>query len=157
MTHDIEKLFPDGFDTWIQIVYVYEKTKRLLSLRLKGLGLSSPQHELLANLRREDGLTQQELARRMMSSKGNVTGLINRLSDRGLVERIACEEDARSNRIRLTSEGRKISEESLIIQAEIIREMLGTITREEEESLYDMMRRFQGKVAEMKDGKKEAA
>ena len=47
-----------------------------------------PRFDLLAQLERvEDGLLLGELSRRMMVSNGNVTGLVERLVESGLIER----------------------------------------------------------------------
>lgn len=151
MNHLHDKVhFPPGFDTWIQIVYAYEKTGRLYNEWIKPLGLSVPQHELMANLFRDDGLTQQELARRMMVSKGNVTGLINRLSALGFVERKQCEVDARSNQIFLTEEGRKVESEALKLQAKLITQVMSIISEDEQHNLNEIMKRVQTKVEELK-------
>jgi hypothetical protein len=48
-----------------------------------------PRFDLLAQLERApDGMTLGELSRRMMVSNGNITGLVERLAEQGLLERV---------------------------------------------------------------------
>jgi DNA-binding MarR family transcriptional regulator len=69
--------------------------------------LTLPQFDVLAQLqRRAGGMTAGELTRELLVSAGNVTGIVQRLEDRGLVERLRVPEDRRAVRIRLTARGR---------------------------------------------------
>ena len=52
-------------------------------------GMTLPQFDVLATLWHGEGITQQELASRLLVTKGNVVGLIDRLCTAGLVERRA--------------------------------------------------------------------
>jgi len=71
-------------------------------------GVSLSRFDVLAALdRAENGLTMGELSAGLLVSNGNVTGLISRLVDDGLVVREASVEDRRSFRVQLTGPGRK--------------------------------------------------
>ena len=65
-----------------------------------------PRFDLLAQLdRAPEGLTMGALSRRLMVSNGNVTGLINRLVEEGLVARRAAKGDRRTQLVKLTAAG----------------------------------------------------
>ena len=51
-------------------------------------------------------MTLGELSRRMMVSNGNITGLVERLAEQGLVERLPHPTDRRAAFVRLTALGR---------------------------------------------------
>lgn len=53
----------------------------------------------------EEGLSQTDLGRELLTHRSNVTGLVDRLEDRGLVRRVAAKEDRRAWRVQLTREG----------------------------------------------------
>ena len=53
---------------------------------LKALGLSIPQFDLLSTLTEREGMSQQELAEQLYVTKGNVSGLLDRIVEAGLVE-----------------------------------------------------------------------
>jgi DNA-binding MarR family transcriptional regulator len=70
-------------------------------------GVTLPRFDLMAQLEKApDGLTLGQLSRRMMVSNGNVTGLVERLSRDGLLERRTNAADGRSVLVALTKEGR---------------------------------------------------
>lgn len=65
-----------------------------------------PRFDVLAALyRRPDGLKMSELSRMLMVSSGNVTGIVHRLLDDGLIERDGVEGDRRAVRVRLSPQG----------------------------------------------------
>lgn len=74
-------------------------------------GLSDGEFDILAALRRSGDpgdLTPGELAARTMVTSGAVTKRVDRLEDRGLLQRQVCVEDARSRRVALTETGREL-------------------------------------------------
>ena len=76
--------------------------------------LSPSQFNILNLLRdRDDGLSQIELSRELITHRSNVTGLIDRLEKRGLVERRDSDTDRRAYRIQLTKVGRSLLAEIL--------------------------------------------
>jgi DNA-binding MarR family transcriptional regulator len=69
-------------------------------------GVTLPQFDLMAQLEREPGgLRMSDLSERMMVTNGNITGLVARLADEGLVRRDAAPDDGRSAVVRLTARG----------------------------------------------------
>jgi DNA-binding MarR family transcriptional regulator len=72
--------------------------------------LSITQLRLLAILRdREPAML--DLARHLKLGKSSVTGLIDRAERRGLVERTTAPHDGRAIHVRLTAEGRRLTEQ----------------------------------------------
>ena len=71
-------------------------------------GVTLPRFDLMAQLYREPkGLRLTELSKRMMVSNGNVTGLVERLVQEGLVLRETDPDDRRAFVVRLTRSGMK--------------------------------------------------
>ena len=66
-----------------------------------------PQFDILATLRFSEGVTQQELAERLLVTKGNVCGVLDRLERLNWVQRRSDPEDRRTNRLYLTPTGKK--------------------------------------------------
>lgn len=56
----------------------------------------------------EEGIGVGELARFLMVSRQNITGVVTRLEDQGHIERLRDSSDGRSRRIRLTEQGREL-------------------------------------------------
>src|ERR1700709_1477556 len=74
--------------------------------RLREIGLSVPQCDVLTTLTEEEGISQQALAKRLYVTKGNISGLLDRLESAGLVERRSTAADRRQYEIHLTDAGR---------------------------------------------------
>ena len=65
-----------------------------------------PRFDVMAALARHpDGLRMSELSSYLRVSNGNVTGIVDRLTEEGLVLRVAVDGDRRAQRARLTPEG----------------------------------------------------
>jgi DNA-binding MarR family transcriptional regulator len=76
--------------------------------------LTLPQFDVLAQLyRRRPGMTPGELTRELLVTAGNVTGIVDRLARRRLVERRPVPEDRRAVRVRLTSRGHRVMEQAI--------------------------------------------
>ena len=70
------------------------------------LGMNVSQVDVLATLARsEAGLNCSEIAEATLITKGGITGILDRLEARGLVQRIPSRDDRRSIRIQLTDKG----------------------------------------------------
>jgi DNA-binding MarR family transcriptional regulator len=67
--------------------------------------LSTAQFDVIAQLGRSVGITQQELANRLLVTKGNVSQLLGKMEERGLIAR--CPE-GRANVLSLTAEGQRL-------------------------------------------------
>ena len=76
--------------------------------------LSTSQFNILNLLHgNEVGLTQIELSRLLIMHRSNVTGLVDRLEERGLLQRKEHPDDRRVYRIVLTGKGAKLVDEIL--------------------------------------------
>ena len=70
--------------------------------------ITLPRFDLLAQLdRAPNGMTLGELSQRMMVSNGNITGLVDRLAEQGLIRRRPLPHDRRVQIVSLTAEGQK--------------------------------------------------
>lgn len=118
---------PRGYEAWVAIVRNYQKCLRVMSVAMEPIGLSVAQHEILLAVGLRPGLTQQELAERLLVVKSNVSGLMQRLEGQGLVERTPHPDDARSKCIRLTEQGRRRLERSFAAQSRVVEAMMGTL------------------------------
>src|SRR4051812_28378741 len=93
--------------TWVQLVRTFLRVHRRLVSALAAHDVTMPQFDVLATLRFSEGVTQQELAERLLVTKGNVCGVLDRLEKLRRVERRPDPTDRRANRLYLTPEGRR--------------------------------------------------
>ncbi len=71
----------------------------------KQLGLTSPQFDIIATLGNTPGMSCKQLGEKTLMTKGTLTGVLDRLQARGLIDRIGHEKDGRSVVVKLTTDG----------------------------------------------------
>ncbi len=127
--------------SWLSVVRAYNLCDAVLTERLAALGLKLGEHEVLANLHREPGITQQQLAQRCFSAKSGVSMLVTRMEDERLLRREADPVDARVRRLSLTARGEALAAKALAIQAEVVQGMVAGSSEEELVSILEAMQR----------------
>src|SRR5271166_280381 len=115
---------------WFRLVRLNTRSRLAVANRLRAFDLSVPQCDVLTTLTENEGLSQQELAARLYVTKGNISGLIDRLVASGLVERRALEGDRRSHAIFLTSAGHEMARRGIEAQKAFVADTLGCIAPE---------------------------
>ena len=103
----------EGLRLWLRIVSCTQMVEQEIRTILREkFDMTLPRFELLSALDRvADGLTMGELSRWLMVSKGNVTGIAERLSEDGFIVREPTPTDRRSFVVTLTEKGRKAYKE----------------------------------------------
>jgi DNA-binding MarR family transcriptional regulator len=119
---------PETVHAWLAVVRAYNQCDALLARRLAPLGVRTAEHEILANLRRGGGLTQQDLAQRCFTAKSHISALITQLEERGWVRREADPADARAKRLYLQPEGLRMAALTAEVQAQLVTEMAAPLS-----------------------------
>ena len=81
--------------------------QRGLLERLKNTGLTIGQPKVLDYLKDHDGSSQKEIARNCFLEAGSLTSILNRMEEKGLIERRMLNGNRRTFHIYLTKEGWK--------------------------------------------------
>jgi MarR family transcriptional regulator, organic hydroperoxide resistance regulator len=130
------------FRNWIAVAKAHQLVERAMGAALAPLGLKLPHYDILANVFRYPGLTQQVLADKLLVGRSNMSMLLPELERRGLVLRTADQADRRIRRLRLTPEGEALTVRALAAHAGVIEHMMKALSAEECEALGDKMRRI---------------
>ena len=120
---------------WFRLIRLEARMQAAVGERLREIGVSMPQCDVLTTLTEQEGVSQQELAKRLYVTKGNISGLIDRLAEAGLVERRSTAADRRQHAIHLTGAGRRMAEKALAVQHRWIASTLGRMTDADLEAL----------------------
>jgi MarR family transcriptional regulator, organic hydroperoxide resistance regulator len=112
---------------YFRFIRLHQRVFGEMGQTLKPTGLSIPQFDVLSTLTEQEGLSQSDLAARLYVTKGNVSGLIDRLVEAGLVERRSAAGDRRSNAVFLTDAGRKAADEGIRLQKAFVADTLGKL------------------------------
>ena len=76
--------------------------------RLAGSDLTAPQAKVIFCLGNTDGMTCSEITDQTLITKGTLTGVIDRLEEKGLVQRWGDSDDGRRIIVDLTKEGQRV-------------------------------------------------
>jgi DNA-binding MarR family transcriptional regulator len=125
--------------SWLSVVRAYNECDALMARRFAALGVRTAEHEILANLRRDPGLTQQALAARCFTAKSSLSGVITDLEQRGWVRREVDPSDARAKRLTLTAEGSRMAERTARAQAEVVALMTAGYAQADLEQVRSVM------------------
>jgi DNA-binding MarR family transcriptional regulator len=112
---------------WFRFLRLESRLQVAVAERLREIGLSVPQCDVLTTLTEAEGISQQELAKRLYVTKGNISGLLDRLESAGLVERRSTAADRRQYAIYLTAPGRRAAEKAIAVQHALIAATLGKL------------------------------
>ena len=110
---------------WFRLLRLETRIRLALAARLKTIGLSVPQCDVLTTLTEREGVSQQDLAESLYVTKGNISGLIDRLVEAGHVERRAIAHDKRSHAIFLTDQGRATAQAGFALQEAFVHATFG--------------------------------
>lgn len=124
---------------WLRLARVYQKVDRGSAEHLRKWDLSVAQFDVIAQVGSAEGLVQQELADRLLVTKGNISQLLDRLERRGLICR--CQE-GRTQRLSLSAAGRALYELVVPEQERYIASQLSTLSPEEQRLLHDLLQKL---------------
>ncbi len=131
----------DELRLWLRLFACKEVIESEVRRRLRErFNVTLPRFDLMAQLdRTPKGMTLGELSQRMMVSNGNVTGLVDRLVEQGLIDRQPSRTDRRAQIVRLTQEGRRFFRAMARENADWIGEMFAELSQPEIESLLRLL------------------
>jgi DNA-binding MarR family transcriptional regulator len=124
---------------WLRLARVFQKVDRTSVEHLRQWDLSVAQFDVLAQVGSAEGQTQQEVADRLLVTKGNICQLLDRLERNGLIVR---RQEGRANRLFLTPKGRQLYERVVPAQEALIAESLSPLTVDEQRQLLALLRKL---------------
>lgn len=97
------------------------------SERLLRLGVSMSQLHVMSMLERHGDMSMSRLAEMIDVSLSNATGLVDRMAERGFVDRVRVEDDRRVVLVRISDAGRQVLDEIEVLRGESLRTVLDRI------------------------------
>jgi MarR family transcriptional regulator, organic hydroperoxide resistance regulator len=129
-------------NTWLRLVRGYQTGSSLLAKALEPFEITLAQYDVLVALGSGDGISQQALAERLVISKANLSGILNRLEERELIARGSDENDARAKLVHLTTNGQAITKRALVRTRALINATFGQLPEDDLETLNAIMSRL---------------
>jgi DNA-binding MarR family transcriptional regulator len=91
-----------------ELVRCFQAFETVSVAHIRTLGLTAPQFDIIVTLGNTEGMRFKELGEKTLCTKGTLTGIVDRLADKGLVKRVASPTDGRSQIVKLTAAGEKL-------------------------------------------------
>ncbi|MEE2996098.1 MAG: MarR family transcriptional regulator [Pseudomonadota bacterium] len=140
----------DGMElrVWLRLLTCNNLLDTEVRTRLKQTADTTlPRFDILAQLERHEGpMSMGELSKRLMVSNGNVTGLVDRLANEGLVDRRPAPEDRRVQMVSLTEKGGDSFSEMAENHRVWVRDMMADMSADEINILYDLLARLKQSI-----------
>lgn len=128
----------------IRLMRIGDRLWRDSDERFTQWGLTDNHYNVLRILNGAGGpLSQAEIGRRMLSSRANITKLIDLLEERRFVKRHACG-DRRVNLIGLTEAGARFLAETLPDILGYAEEVMRPLTKQEQKTLIELLDKLKG-------------
>ena len=131
------------FRNWIALVRAEKAVVRELTRALAPLDLKIGQLDVLMNIYRHPGMSQHEVARRLLVGRSNITMLLPQLEAQGLIRREGDAKDKRVMRLYLTPQGEARLKEALTVYTELIDRVMAQSTPAQCDAMGEQMRRIE--------------
>lgn len=137
----------EGMRTWLRLISCAEMVEQEIRGMLREqFDTTLPRFEFLAALDRvPDGITMGELSLWLNVTKGNITGIAERLSEDGFIKREPTPSDRRSFCVTMTQKGRKAYKRMEAKYQELVEQIFSDLSLEESDILM-------GLIAKIKEG-----
>ena len=127
-------------EAWALMHELFHASRRRFLAVASEFELSPPQVRALGVLDPDQPVPMSELAEALHCDNSNVTGIVDRLEDRGLVERRSASHDRRVKMLAVTPRGAEVRER-LAERLEQAPTPLANLSPEDQRTLRDIMRR----------------
>ncbi|MDT8860672.1 MarR family transcriptional regulator [Alkalihalobacillus sp. MEB130] len=131
-----------GLLLWFRLARFYNHSNRLSNQHLKKWGLTIAQFDLLAQVGAHQPISQQELAEKLLVSKGNITQMLAKMEKLDLIER---KQEWRIKRISLTATGQQLFEEVLPVQEAFQAAQFQNLNQQEKKLFLSILKKLEDK------------
>ncbi|MEM8857228.1 MAG: MarR family transcriptional regulator [Chloroflexota bacterium] len=121
---------------WIRLIRVVQKITRNAQGALDEAGLTGPQFDMLVHIQATPRVSQKELAQRLKVTKGNISQLIEKLEQKGLLVK---HREWRNSHLTLTHAGEKLVERLLPEHDAFIESQFADLTSDEKQQMLAIL------------------
>lgn len=129
---------PDNM-TYYAVMAAYKSMRKTIAEEASRVGLTPPQFRLLRTIAKNGAMSSNRISQEMLVTPPNVTGVVDRLEAKGLVNRIADPQDRRTTMIELTAEGKYLQETVSKAYNAFMKQVLSEFTVSEKTALRRLL------------------
>ena len=127
---------------WVRFLRFNLLSHKRLEDELERLDLTPPQFYVLATIGYAGGLPFSDIGEKLMVTVSNLTGIVDRLEEKGLVVRERDVRDRRVVRVRLTEKGAKLDRSTIPFFEKSIAEFFDPLTKTQQKELASLLRKL---------------
>jgi DNA-binding MarR family transcriptional regulator len=124
---------------WLRLARVFQKIDMRSERFFRSHGLNTAHFDVLAQVGAARGMTQQELADALLVTKGNISQLLSKLEQVGLIAR---RQEGRTNCLSLTKQGEALFQLVVPQQEALIADLLAPLSDDEQRELLRLLRKL---------------
>ncbi|MGZ9869965.1 MarR family winged helix-turn-helix transcriptional regulator [Priestia endophytica] len=128
-----------GLMLWFRITRIYNQSIRESNQHLRKWKLSTAQFDILVQVGSYERLSQQELANKLFVTKGNITQLLSKMEELGLIKR---EQEWKTKYLSLTEEGKEFFYEVVPKQEYFQASQFSNLNYKEKKQLLNLLRKI---------------
>lgn len=125
---------------WFRLSRFYHESIRRSNQHLKKWDLTISQFDVLAQVGASEPISQQELAEKLLVTKGNVTHMLAKMEQLGWVKR---EREWKTKYITLTPKGKRMLEDVLPAQEQFQADQFKNLSFEEKKQLHELLKKLE--------------
>lgn len=125
-----------------ELVRAYQAFASYDAAGYQNTDLTVSQADVLFTLGNTDGLTFKEIGKQTLITKGTLTGVIDRMEEKGLVKRVTLSDDRRCTRVSLTVKGNKLFTQEFPRQIKYIKERFDKLDPAMREQAMNALRKI---------------
>ena len=127
---------------WIRFLRFNLISNKKLQDALEKLDLTPPQFYVLATIGYAGGLPFGEIGEKMMVTVSNLTGIVDRLEEKGVVGRERDVRDRRIVRVRMTEKGAKLYKNTIPLFEKCIAQFFAPLDKSQQKELSSLLRKL---------------
>jgi MarR family transcriptional regulator, 2-MHQ and catechol-resistance regulon repressor len=125
-----------------ELVRTYQAFERYSAQHIRTMDITPAQFDVIVTLGNQPPMTCKTLGDKTLITKGTLTGVLDRLEAKGLINRVVNEKDARSQKIALTPQGETMFHDIFPRHKQHFEPVADQITEREIESMVQMLNKL---------------
>ncbi|MGI0117874.1 MarR family winged helix-turn-helix transcriptional regulator [Zooshikella sp. RANM57] len=134
-----------------RLTRIYKQLERAVQQCHGACGLKPGEFDVLATLRRSGepfSLSPTQLYQSMLLSSGAMTNRLDKLEEKGLIERSHCSDDRRSVLVKLTHEGKALIDDAFQCHLSLQRDFIAKLSMSDQENLNSLLKCWLAELSE---------
>ena len=131
-----------SYIAWFRYTRFYNQNMKNTNQQLSKWGMKTGQFDIISHIKPNERVTQSELASRLVVTESNITQIIKKLEDNGLIQR---EREWKNKYISLTQEGTKLRNEVVSEQEYFQAQQFDKLSEEELNQLINLLKKIEKK------------